>query len=374
MRLVSFDDYEPGVIALGSFPVGILAIGTMPVGVVAVGVIPRGLLAIACGVGIGLASVSCGASFGLWSRAVGVAVGWRVGERLGHFPVVGPRPSATSERATVAVQALLDDETEGWVLAEVDASGNLVLPVGGAQPAVALTAGARHSASALRAREVFAKLTAVEPEPSPAGGYREHAAAGAPTLVCSSIEDATPLVPTPGALRFLAWTAFKALILCAALLVGGYTAFLQLRNTAMTRHAVLRWPARVIATEHKDLSSHLTCELSVEVRTDGGERLHVWPTVRCGAEELYPANRLDDCTLREQPTADGEGFSYRIRCAESGKSAGDEGSPRPSLQLDTLGPAPTLQLRSVDTPRWSVTLVLAPASEPRRGKPLFSAH
>ena len=44
MRLISFSEYEFGVLALGGSPTGIVALGMFPVGVVAIGIVPMGLV------------------------------------------------------------------------------------------------------------------------------------------------------------------------------------------------------------------------------------------------------------------------------------------------------------------------------------------
>lgn len=96
MRLVSFSEYELGVLAIGATPTGIVSIGMLPVGVVAIGIMPMGLLSFACGGGLGLVNFTCGIGIGAWVRCTGLGIGGDVAAIGLGLPLAGERPTAGS--------------------------------------------------------------------------------------------------------------------------------------------------------------------------------------------------------------------------------------------------------------------------------------
>jgi len=96
MKLVSFSEYEMGVLAIGGMPTGIISIGIFPVGVVAIGIIPVGLLTFASGSSVGVVNFTCGIGVGAWVRCVGLGVGGDVGTVGLGLPLAGKRPTSGS--------------------------------------------------------------------------------------------------------------------------------------------------------------------------------------------------------------------------------------------------------------------------------------
>ncbi len=91
MRLVSFSEYELGVIAVGGTPTGIIALGLMPVGVIAIGTLPFGVISLACGGGLGLVNLTCGIGVGAYVRGTGLTLGGDA-EAVGlALPLAGKR-------------------------------------------------------------------------------------------------------------------------------------------------------------------------------------------------------------------------------------------------------------------------------------------
>lgn len=96
MKLVSFSEYEMGVLAIGEMPTGIVSIGMFPVGVVAIGIIPVGLLSFACGGGLGVVNFTCGIGVGAWVRCTGLGLGGDVGAVGLGLPLAGKMPTSGS--------------------------------------------------------------------------------------------------------------------------------------------------------------------------------------------------------------------------------------------------------------------------------------
>jgi len=109
MKLLSFSEYEFGVLAIGGTPTGIIALGLMPVGVVAIGTVPIGVISVACGAGLGLANFTCGIGVGAYVRCTGLALGGdakAVGLQLGLAGEWPPSGSKAWYWARVAIVAL----------------------------------------------------------------------------------------------------------------------------------------------------------------------------------------------------------------------------------------------------------------------------
>ncbi len=96
MRLVSFCEYEIGVLAIGATPTGIISIGMLPVGVVAIGIMPMGLLSFACGGGLGVVNYTCGIGIGAHVRCTGLAIGGDAQAVGLGLALAGERPTSGS--------------------------------------------------------------------------------------------------------------------------------------------------------------------------------------------------------------------------------------------------------------------------------------
>lgn len=368
MRLVSFSEYEAGVIAIGGSPFGIIAIGGLPVGVIAVGIVPMGLVSFACGAGLGLVNYTCGIGAGAYVRSVGVAIGgdaFAVGLPLG---IAGERPTPeTASRPTVEPDEALCRADECWVECKVDRGGHLR----GLPAPVELEDSARRTANRLRDRKVFAKLRAVHPSPPLQHGYREAAEAPGPYFVCLAVEDATPRTPWRPLLWYAARVAFVGAIVLAVL---GHVMQERIALTKMSRTVEATWQARPAKAEGLHIAADTPCSVRAKLRSDGQARLHADLTVRCGTLELAQRKLRSGCSV-EQAQED-RGYRYRLRCAadrvaRSEDSDGNVTPETPGLEMDTMARPGRARVWAQGPPPMNVRLEVDALSEPAAGEPLL---
>ena len=370
MRLVSFSEYEAGVLAIGGAPFGIIAIGGFPVGVIAIGIVPMGLLSFACGAGLGIVNYTCGLGFGAYVRAVGAAIGgdaWAVGLNL---PIAGERPTPEqAQRSTVGPTEVLASNRELWINGSIDFEGQLErMPW-----PVQMNDTVRQKARQLRNKVVYAKVRAVHPEPPAQQGYREAAETPDPHFVCSELADATPRTPM-GA--FVWYAARVALVAAVVVGVLGYVTRGRIELTKMTRVVEASWQARATGVQGTAIARDDHCRVETELRSDGERQLHADILVRCGPHQLF--NRQVRSGCRVEQIADDAGYRYRLRCAaariaESEDSDGNVSPERPGLELDTIAEPARARVWEEGPPKVNVQLEVDALSEPVKGQPLLPA-
>ncbi len=369
MRLISFSEYEAGVLALGGTPFGIIAIGAMPVGIVAIGILPMGLVSFACGIGLGLVNFTCGVGIGAYVRAVGLALGGDAGAVGLGLGLAGERPSAEApQRSTVAPEDALEARHACWVQTEVDGDGGLQ----GLGAPVELEEPAQAQALELRGKPVFAKVQAVHPDPARPGGYRKAARQAGPFFRCAELEDATARVPR-GA---LAWYGARVLLVALVVLgILGHVARERLALTRMTRVVEATWQVRPVKSEGLHLEPDTRCVLATRLRSDGHERLHAELCLRCGSLQLFKRQLRSDCSVEQQAVAGGH--AYQLRClakriASSVDDDGDHHPEQPGLELDTIAAQGRARVFTKEPPPMNVLLEVEPLSQPVAGEPLLT--
>jgi len=368
VRLISFSEYEAGVLAIWGSPFGIIAIGGFPVGVIAIGIVPVGVFSFACGAGLGVVNYTCGLGFGGYVRAVGAAIGGdasAVGLNLG---IAGERP--TPEQAvelTAGPDEVLASDRELWVETRTNPEGELW----GLRVRVEMMEEARTKARKLRNKAVFAKLRAVHPAPPAQHGYREAAETPDPYFVCSDVADATPKTP----LGPFAWYALRVALVAAVVLgVLGYVTRGRLELTKMTRVVEAAWRARPAEVQGAHISKGAGCRIDTELRSDGERQLHADVLVHCGSRQLFNRQVRSGCSVEQ--IADDAGHRYKLKCsaariAESEDSDGNVSPERPGLELDTIAEPAHARVWEEGPPKMNVRLEVDALSEPVKGEPLL---
>ena len=293
MRFLSFDDAEPGVIAIGAAPLGILAIGLMPIGVVAIGIAAAGVVSVACGVGAGAVTFSCGFGFGGWVRTVGSAFGLRASAVGGAMSVLpedddpfprGVKNEGRYERADaqrVELAEIGPRAREGWTRIEPTRSDDTkpwsVLCDG---EEVVLEPFATTTMTTWDGVEgpLLAHVKSAPAAPKGEGsGYRE---AATPRYSRQIDEILFPSrdrgVESQGLGRRQAWWVtrhvFKGLAFVAVLSVVGFLVRLRLSELDMTHTATVTWAGKLTHAEGMVFPSDSACTVTAHLRTDGASR------------------------------------------------------------------------------------------------------
>ncbi|MBW2527068.1 MAG: hypothetical protein JRI23_23000 [Deltaproteobacteria bacterium] len=369
MRLVSFSEYEAGVLALGGAPFGIVAIGAMPVGVIAVGILPVGLLSFACGAGLGLGCYTCGLGFGARVRAVGLAIGGDAAALGLQLGIASERPEPERPfRPTVDVDAALAADEPSWIECAVGPDGTLPgLPV-----PVEMSDAAARAATELAGHLAYAKLLVLRPPPPAEQGYRKSAKPEEPRVVCLDLEDATAR-RSAGA---LAWYWARMLFVAAIVLgVLGYVVPERIAITKMTRIVEAQWSARPAEVVGPPIADDARCVVTATMRSDGFQRLHADTLVRCGSHLLFQLELRDGCTVEQAEALDSH--TYRLRCfvkrrPRSEDSDGDVTPERPGLDLDTTQTPGRVRVWAKGPPQLDVKLQVDSLSAPVVGAPLLT--
>lgn len=393
MRLVSFDDTEAGVLAIGTMPVGIIAIGGMPVGVVAIGICAAGGVAVTSGVAVGLVAISCGVSAGGYSAGVGLGVGLKTAivglaldvvatvERVLDLP---PAPSRFDRRVSddaVALERLTDGElSAGWVLLEAKRSPGQawVLFANGAPIELAGGKLARALKRLTKTdRRVLAHLVAEErPDPSAASSDYRSALPTKRVLRCDElVTDGKEPGPTEThtVSSVDAWGAlWKAPLLLAVLALALWGVHERVADLELDRKGEVSFAARVVSATGEATGIEPVCAVRAWLRTDGGTRRKAAVEVSCGETVLYARTRDQLAGVGEVPAAAGAGaFRYRLHYLDEGMKPDDDSSGRPRLELDTG--AHRAVIESWDDPAYRVELTVDELSAERSGAPLVVA-
>lgn len=385
MKLVSFDDHEAGLLAIGGSPVGVVAIGMAPVGVVAIGVLPVGLVSLACGAGAGGVVLMCGVGVGVRVNGVGMGVSaW--GEVLGggvtlaetstvnvRVPVE-KRYHAHAEGALSPAERLTSPEPRAWTHVEVAReNGAWGLTLAGAP--LQLGEAARAKLDAARDGKVQAAVARVRREEEAdrdAGRAYRDAPARQVTWVADDVEldDGEERVEAREELDVLGlfWKVPLFVLLMGLVL---YRVHYAIDDLSLDRRAAATWPAKVTASTRRDLAPGAVCAVEAALRSDGKVRHKAAVTITCEGKSLYAPSEECDAILLELPTD--QGHVYSLSCGEPGRKPekdDDHDRPgRPEMVVETGKTRAALDYPYGD--RWSVALHVEQWSAPVRGPRLL---
>lgn len=390
MRFLSFDDAEPGVIAIGGAPLGIIAIGLMPVGVIAIGVAAAGVVSVACGVGAGAITFSCGFGFGGWVRTVGSAFGLRASAVGGEMSVLpeendpfpraakneGRYERADAQRVELAeigprareawarIEPTRSDETKPWT---VVCDGEEVALEPFATVSMTTWDGVE--------RPLLAHVKSAPAAPGGEGsGYREAATPRYSRRIDEILFPSRDRGPESAGLgRRKAWWiarhAFKSVAFLGVLAVVGFLLELRLSELDMTHTATVSWAGKLTHAEGMVFPSDSTCTVTAHLRTDGKSRARAQVEVTCGTLSLYRSR--PSCDLTESPVPETrDHFVYALSCRDEGRAADDDDKTgQPSLSLDTSTREVKVE-RDLPQPFY-VEITLDPKGTEVVGVPLF---
>jgi len=394
MRFLSFDDAEPGVIAIGGAPIGILAIGGAAVGVVAIGFGAIGLVAVTCGGGAGAVTFSCGLGFGGWVSTVGVGFGLRahsVGSEISvlpeeddAFPRAKPSPEGKYERADeqrVELAEIGPRARSGWARVKPTRSGDAEpwsIEIDGEEiPLEPFAATTLHTWDG-KEGPLLAHVKSETAAPEGQGaGYRD----AAPTRYARQIDeilfptrDRDPENADLGKRRawWIARHALKGVAFAGMLAIVGFFLHVRLSELEMTHTATAVWSGKLGRVEGMMFPTDSTCTVTARMRSDGKERARVAVEVSCGSLVIYPSTR-SKCDLTESLVPETrEHYVYSLTCDDDGaKPSDDDHDGRPGLALSTSEGKLVVQQ---DLPHpFRVEITIDPRSTEVLGVPLFSA-
>ena len=381
MRFVSFDPYEPGIIAIGETAVGIIAIGGFAIGVIAIGFGAIGGIAVACGGAGGGVVVSCGAGAGLYTVVCGLGVGVKTHAVGVGLELLGERtPTTRRERVrdTVDPARIVRRELEGgqaYVRVVEDENGRGLATDDGT-PIVCRPDVERALRGVEPGATVLADLMAVlGPANDGAVDYRT-APATVAELHCDRVrvgDDALIEVTVPGRYS-LVQIALVLPILLAGLGLVSWLAYNHLALLALDRAADLVWQAR-ITTSTIPSEVNAPCTFKVRVRSDGSER-HLAESVHAQCDA--PAGRFQFYTpkqfVRLEQRRDADALRYAIGYSDPGEapstdSDGETSEGHVALELDSFAS----RARVSWVTGWKIELAVEQWSDPFRGEPLVTS-
>lgn len=379
MRFVSFDPYEPGVIAIGQSAVGIIAIGGNAVGVIAIGVVAVGGIAVACGAAGGGVVVSCGAGAGLYSIVCGFGVGLKTRAAGLGLDVLGDRkPKTQWQRAGHAVdpaRIARRELDEGEAYVRVTPGRGLATDDGTTIACDAEVERALHGVAP--GTTVLAHLVSVlRPASDEAVDYRT-----APTTVaelrCDRVrvgDDALVEVTVPGRYPLLRIVLVLPILL-AGFAMATWFAYESLSLLALDRPANLVWRAR-ITTSTMPAEVDAACEIRVRLHSDGSTRHQAeYVHVQCGEGktrfELYTPEQL----VKLEQQRDADAFRYAIAYRDPGEapsedSDGETREGHAALVIDSFAGTG----RASWVTGWKIELAVERWSEPYRGEALLMSR
>lgn len=391
MRLLSLDDTEAGVLAIGSMPVGIIAIGGMPVGVVAVGIAAAGGVSASCGAGAGLVMITCGAGVGGYTAGVGLGIGLKsafVGLGLSVLDTKevversAPAPSRFDQRAqdeTVAIERLESGElSEGWVL--LHATRERYEPwslVAGGTPLELTDRKLTRELGKLTEQDtrVLAHLVAEErlDESALTADYRSaqprKRVFRCDKLVTTGKEPGPPTKETVERLDTFG-AVWKGALLLAGLALAGWLVRDRIDDLELDRKAEVTFQARVTRAAGQAPAVGQECTIRSWLRTDGAARRKAAVEVSCGGPVLYERKMDEPAMFDEVAEPGGTSFRYRLKYDDPGSRPDDDDSGSPSLALDTA--AGRAVVESWDSPGYRVELQVEPLSEEHTGPALLA--
>lgn len=394
MRFLSFDDAEPGVIAIGGAPIGILAIGGAAVGVVAIGFGAIGLVAITCGGGAGAVTFSCGLGFGGWVSTVGVGFGLRahsVGSEVSvlpeeddAFPRAKPSPDGKYDRADeqrVELAEIGPRARSGWARVKptrksddepwsIELDGEEIT----LEPFAATTLHTWDGVEGPLLAHVKSESAAPVGEGS---GYRDAAApryARQIDEILFPTRDRDPANDDLGRRRtwWLTRHVFKGLVFAAVLAAVGFVLHVRLSELDMTHTATTQWTGKLGRVEGMMFPTDSTCTVTARMRSDGKARARVAVEVACGSLVIYPSTR-SKCDLVESRVPETrDHYVYALTCDDDGAKPSDDSEGRPGLALATSEGKVVVQ-QELPHP-FRVEIRVDPKSTEVVGVPLFGAN